>query len=63
MGGIMHNKENIGQIMVYMPKELIKTIDKDRGSFSRSRFIATLTEMYYEELNNYGKDNTDPNIN
>jgi metal-responsive CopG/Arc/MetJ family transcriptional regulator len=46
-----------------MPKQLIETIDNERGSFSRSRFISTMVEIYYEELNNYGKDNKDPNVN
>jgi len=49
----MCNRENVTPVMVYLPNELVGRVDKDRGSFSRSGYLAVMTAMYFEELSNY----------
>jgi metal-responsive CopG/Arc/MetJ family transcriptional regulator len=42
----MQNKIAMG---ISFPKKMIKTIDRERGDVSRSRFILPLLEQVYEE--------------
>ena len=42
----MQNKVAMG---ISFPKKLIKTIDRERGDVSRSRFVLRLLEQVYEE--------------
>jgi metal-responsive CopG/Arc/MetJ family transcriptional regulator len=42
----MQNKIAMG---ISFPKKMIKTIDRERGDVSRSRFILRLLEQVYEE--------------
>jgi hypothetical protein len=48
----MFKNEKFMQINVYMPRELMAKIDRARGDLSKSGYLATLTEMYFEELEN-----------
>ncbi len=49
----MYDNGKLAQINVYMPKELLAKIDNDRGNFSRSGYLVTMTEIYFDELSNY----------
>jgi len=42
----MQNKIAMG---ISFPKKMIKTIDRERGDISRSRFVLRLLEQVYEE--------------
>ena len=56
----MYDKGKLAQINVYMPKELLAKVDKDRGNFSRSGYLATMAEIYFDELENYEQNEYAP---
>jgi metal-responsive CopG/Arc/MetJ family transcriptional regulator len=58
----MYDKENIIPVLVYLPKQIVNIVDNERGSFSRSRFLSTMAEMYYEELSNYEQHENAPKM-
>jgi hypothetical protein len=58
----MVNKEKFLQINVYMPRTLMEKIDKARGDLSKSGYLATLAEMYFEEMENYEQHENAPKM-
>lgn len=58
----MYNKEHITPVLVYLPNELVQIMDKERRGLSRSRFLATMAELYYEELENYEQHENAPKM-
>jgi hypothetical protein len=58
----MIDKENFIQVNVYMPRTLLAKIDKDRGDLSRSGYLATMAEIYFEELENYEQHENAPQM-
>ena len=58
----MYNKEHITPVLVYLPNELVEIMDMERGGRPRSHFLATMAELYYEELENYEQRENAPKM-
>ena len=58
----MYNKDNVTPVMVYLPNQIVKVVDRDRGNFSRSGYLATLAEIYLEEMENYEQNENAPQM-